>query len=197
MIPDRLLKLGGLCGLLLPPIAISTILIAISKAPWFIWEYHCLSDLGVSGTSALIFNNGIIISGLLAVIFGVFLVKVLSKTKIGIVGTIIFIISAVLLMGVGIFPETTGDAHLVVSFGFFILVAIAMLIIGIALIRKNLLMGILSIILAFIVPAAFFIPWPGTSCAIAETIGFFPLMVFSITFGIIMIKYDTFRAKID
>jgi hypothetical membrane protein len=193
---EKLLKFGGLCGILMPIVAISSILLATNNASWFRWDYHCLSNLGVDGTPAIIFNTGIIISGVLAVIFGIFLINVLPKSILSIIGSFIFILSAILLTGIGIFPETTGDLHMITSFGFYILVAFAILIIGIAIIKSSIPLAIFMILMAFVIPLTFFVPWPKVSCAIAEVIAFIPLIIFSIIFGIFMICCNTYISNI-
>ena len=72
-------NLAGICGILLPFVFFTGILIAISYSPWFKWTHNALSDLGVKGISALIFNNGLIFGGLLAFIFSIGLIKILSN----------------------------------------------------------------------------------------------------------------------
>jgi hypothetical membrane protein len=138
----------------------------------------------------LIFNNGLIIAGILSTIFGLFLVKVLPGTKLSFVGIFIFIIASISLIGVGVYPETVGDVHIIVSIMFFTLTAVAILIIGIATIKSSIVLGIILILSAFIVPIVFFMPWPGMSCAIAETIGFAPVVLFDIIFGIRMLSHS-------
>lgn len=184
---EDLLKFAGLCGILIPVIAITSIGLAILYAPWFSWTINCLSDLGVSGISSILFNYGLIITGVLAIIFGIFLRNILPKTKLSLSGAIIFLLAAISLAGVGIFPETVGDIHLISSISFFVLVAIAILIVGIAIIKTSKNLAIFMIVLAFISPCTFFIPWPGMGCAIAETIAIIPVMIFTFIFGVRMI----------
>ena len=71
-------KLTGLCGILIPIVFLTGILIAMLYSPWFKWTNNALSDLGAEGISAFFFNNTLIFDGLLALIFSIGLIKILS-----------------------------------------------------------------------------------------------------------------------
>lgn len=64
-----LLGLGGVSGVITPILVLSLILVAISYYSDFNWETNALSDLGVEGISAVIFNSSLILSGFLMVLF--------------------------------------------------------------------------------------------------------------------------------
>ena len=98
-------------------------------------------------------------------------------------------------MFVGIFPEDTGDIHLLSSILFFTLSAVAILVIGIALIRSSGPHGLILVLISFIVPVTFFGPWPDMSCAIAEVIAMMPVVFFTAVYGIKMIMYSKLRVK--
>lgn len=122
-------KIAGLCGILTPFVFFTGILIALMHSPWFKWTNNALSDLGVEGISALIFNNGLIFGGLLALIFSIGLAKILSNK----VGAYILGISSLGLIGAGLFPLTMYTLHYIMSAIFFAFLTIGLLIIGITM----------------------------------------------------------------
>ena len=65
----RLIKAAAICGILGVVVVYPLILLAISYYPNFSWFNNALSDLGVKGISAIIFNASLIIGGALLFIF--------------------------------------------------------------------------------------------------------------------------------
>jgi len=123
------IKITGICGILTPFVFFTGILIALLQSPWFKWTNNALSDLGVKGISALIFNNGLIFGGLLALIFSIGLVKILYNK----IGAYILGISSFGLIGAGLFPLTMYTMHYIMSAIFFASLTIGLLIIGITM----------------------------------------------------------------
>jgi hypothetical membrane protein len=101
-------------------------------SPWFNWTYHAISDLGADGISSLFLNNGFVLVGILAFIFSIGLIKLLSKK----IGGYLLALSSIALIFVGIFPVTIFDLHFIVSAIFFISLTVGILIVGITL-RNN------------------------------------------------------------
>jgi len=122
-------KLTGLCGILMPFIFLTSILIAMLYSPWFKWTNNALSDLGAEGVSAFFFNNGLIFSGFFALIFSVGLIRILYMR----LGGLVLAVSSLALIGVGIFPITIFNLHYITSAIFFISLTIGILIIGITM----------------------------------------------------------------
>jgi len=95
-------------------------IVATSKDPEYVIFESYLSDLGV-GPGAWAFNSAVISAGCLLVAFAVggfasyFGANNLMKT-----GDALLALSGVFLAGVGVFTEDAGDAHLVVSYAFFV-----------------------------------------------------------------------------
>jgi hypothetical membrane protein len=86
-------------------------LLAILNFPQFSWTEKALGDLGVQeGVTAILFNYGLIIVGILALVFasGLF---VLQKTMLGRIGAFIFVLAALTLMAIGVFPENVKPTH--------------------------------------------------------------------------------------
>ena len=43
---EYIIKLSGICGIMLPIVIISGLLLALPRAPWFSWTENAISDLG-------------------------------------------------------------------------------------------------------------------------------------------------------
>jgi hypothetical membrane protein len=72
--PNGLIKLGGICGIIAPLIALACIGISAGLTTWFSWTDNYLSELAGPANSRniafTIFNIGLIIAGLLGMFFG-------------------------------------------------------------------------------------------------------------------------------
>lgn len=177
-------KIAGICGILIPIVIFSFIGLAISSSPWFRWTQHALSDLGVEGISAIFFNSGMILGGILAFIFSLGLIKILSKRT----GAYLFSLSSLSLIGIGLFPETIDIAHFITSAAFFTLLALSLLAIGLSLKQDQFerFMGSLALLFALVAlsSALFLIPWEGI--AIPESFACFPAFIWCMIFGLKM-----------
>jgi hypothetical membrane protein len=89
------------------------IMLIVSDAlyPGYSVANNYISDLGV-GPSALIFNSSVFLLGV-TIVAGAYLIRRAFNSKIFVV---LFILAGVGAMGVGVFPETAGSIHSVVSF---------------------------------------------------------------------------------
>ena len=61
--------MAGICGMLSPIVIFTFLGLSLSQAPWFQWTQHALSNLGIKGVSAIFFNSGFILGGILTFIF--------------------------------------------------------------------------------------------------------------------------------
>ena len=121
------IKLSGYFGMITPPIAFAFILSAIASAPTFSWADNALSDLGVMRwPTSVIFNAGLVISGILAVIFATGLYMNFGKSVLGRCGVTIFLLCTIALIAIGIFPENMNPMHILASVAFFGLFPISM-----------------------------------------------------------------------
>lgn len=182
MKPISLIKITAVCGILIPIIIFTSIFFAIYVAPWFEWTNNALSDLGVEGLSAFFFNNGLILGGFFIFIFSLCLIRLL-KNKIG---AYLLLGSSISLVGIGIFPETIFILHYLTSAAFFILITIAMLIIGITMYFCNNFKTLGTIALFFSIIA---LVSPLTlsylnGIAIPEAMACFPAFIWCMLFGI-------------
>lgn len=146
---SRISMAAGTAG---PLIALIFLVTDILISPWFSWYKSALSDLGVH-TYGYLFNSGLIIEGLLNIVF-VYGLRRYFKLKSYI--SAILIIAGVSLAFVGVFNEHFGAIHLVLALIYFILFPTGIVLFSLSGIKKRKYeapMGIaLSIIgLAFII----------------------------------------------
>ncbi|MFX0063608.1 MAG: DUF998 domain-containing protein [Candidatus Hermodarchaeota archaeon] len=152
----------GIIGIAIPLIAIGAIITSIIlNSSWFAWTENALSDLGHYGNLgvvALVFNLGLIISGLLTIFFGLgFTWNAKGEFEgnlqyLTILGTLILTGAGVVLLGIGVFSEDFGVIHRYFSILFFVLLPFGMWIIGLAMLFKEelRLFGILGILIGFL-----------------------------------------------
>ena len=169
---ELFVKVSTFSGILCPIVSYFCIFLAISKAPWFRWEENALSDLGAHTGSDVIFNGGLIIGGILLLVFAVWLIFYFEDI-IAKIGSFILSIDSIALSLIGVFPETFGRIHLYVSIAFFVLFPIAYLIISISLFmyHREKLLGILAVIGAVASIIIWSFPWKSygiTGVAIPE-----------------------------
>lgn len=178
------IKLAGICGILAPFILFTSILFAVSCSPWFKWTNNALSDLGVEGVSASVFNNGLIFGGILAFIFTVGLAKILSNKT----GAYLLAIGALSLVGVGLVPITMYVLHYIVSAAFFVLLTIGLLIIGITLKRNKFdqSMGDIAIVFALLASISPLTLSFSNGIAVPETIICFLAFLWCMSYGVKM-----------
>jgi hypothetical membrane protein len=126
-----------------PLIAILCIIIAIILSPGFDWFVNALSDLGhytrtdlgpYKLIGAIVFNGGLIITGLLMLYYAIWFLKRTTDT-ITKIAVIPLVISLLFLISIGIFSENFGEIHYWVSVGFFLTFPFSMWLIGIGWFR--------------------------------------------------------------
>jgi len=124
---------SGICGILASLVIFTSILLAIYVSPWFRWTNNALSDLGVEEASALFFNGGLVLGGVLLFIFSLGLATTLPNK----IGAYLLAFGSLSLMGIGLFPETLFIPHYIVSATFFVLLALSLFVIGITTVKKQ------------------------------------------------------------
>lgn len=166
------LKIFRFMGLIAMIFAWIVILTSIQLNPWFVYTKNAFSDLGgPDANMPWVYNYGLIITGLLVILYSIYLVLD-SDNKIETVGAAFVLIAGVFLMLIGIFPAGT-EPHVFISLWFFIQFDLAIITWGFGLLLSGwrstglvfLLMSVLGPIIALL------INWP--SAAMAETYGIF------------------------
>jgi hypothetical membrane protein len=179
-------RVAGICGILIPVVMFTCLGLSIASSPWFTWTQHALSDLGIQKNTAILFNNGMILGGILTLIFSLGLIKILSNKT----GAYLLALSSVALIGIGLFPETIFTIHFITSASFFVLLTIAFLIIGIT-IKQNSFersMGLLALVLAMIAISSTIFLFHLDGIAITEALSCFPAFIWCSIVGIKMTR---------
>jgi hypothetical membrane protein len=179
-------RVAGICGIFIPIVIFACLWLSIASSPWFIWTQHALSDLGIQANTAAVFNYGMILGGILTLIFSLGLIKILSNK----IGAYLLSISSVALIGIGLFPETFFALHFITSASFFVFLTIALLIIGLT-IKQNPFersMGSLAFVFALIAMGSTFFLFHLEGIAITEALSSFPAFVWCLIVGVKMIR---------
>jgi hypothetical membrane protein len=171
------------------------IVAAFEDSGYALFESY-LSDLGV-GPGAWAFNSGAVLSGsLLAAFAAGGFSSYLGANNLMKVGAALLAVSGMFLTGVGIFTEDAGDAHLLVSYAFFVaafmsfgLFAAARFLAKRSLADVFLLVNACSFAIGLMV-VALFGPDP-----VAETIAVFSLLAWGVIITVLVIV-DEGRAVI-
>src|SRR3990170_6975438 len=125
------LRFAGSAGILAPVFGFTLIGLAIVSFPEFSWTDNALSDLGVvPGTTSSLFNVGLLLSGLVTFNFAVGLFTFLGDRVLGKIGSVLFVLASLSLIGIGVFTENARPFHFVFSVALFTLMPIALLVIA-------------------------------------------------------------------
>jgi hypothetical membrane protein len=159
---STLARLAGAAG---SAVALGGILLATAVSPTFSWTASALSDLGVAAPTALLFNGGLVLGGLLALGYTGALWR--SARPVAVV----YALCACALVGVGAFPSDTAP-HVPAAVAFFALLAATLALDGLR--RRTTATGRASLLLAAVSVAA----WPlwfatglGSGVAVPELVG--------------------------
>ena len=121
-------RIAGIAGLVAPPLVFACILTAIASWPQFNWFNNALSDLGVqNGATSIVFNSGLIIGGLIFIIFATGLFNFAAKNGTCYLGSTFFILAALMLIAIGVFNENFSPTHYLLSIGLFVFLPISLL----------------------------------------------------------------------
>lgn len=122
----------GIAAVVIPYALIAT---SIALSPWFSWFNNALSDLGntsnslnISSGTAYFFDCGLILAGVFAAIFSVLLLRDEHYSWKFVIWGIPLLLGSIDLAMIGIFNESFGVIHLVVSVIFFFLTAVTLLL---------------------------------------------------------------------
>ena len=178
----KLIRLYGLFGIITPILGFFMIFSAISTAPWFSWQENALSDLGVEGLTAAVFNGGLIMTGSVMAIFSLSVYEYGKEDMLGKTGFVLLLLASILLMGIGVFPETVEPTHWQFSVAFFVTLPVTTMVNGVYLRRRgNKALGILGILAGVVVIAIWLLPWDGV--AIPEAVSAAAAGVWSTVIG--------------
>lgn len=187
------LRMSGICGIVTPIVAFAFISLAIVLYPQFSWTANALSDLGVvAGATAILFNFGLMISGVLALLFASGLFIVFRERMLGRIGAFVFVLGALALVAIGVFPENVKPMHYYASVTFFVLLPISMFIVSVAfLFVARLKIGVFTFLTATFSVAVWVVQFSTrfvSGVAIPETLSALSATMWSVVLGFKMIK---------
>ena len=62
-------RVAGVCGIVSQLTGLATVLVAVLVSPWFSWTGSFISTLGIEGPVTVLFNSGLILTGVLGLVF--------------------------------------------------------------------------------------------------------------------------------
>ncbi len=190
---SRKLKVAGATGIITPIFVFAMILGAIASWPNFNWVNNALSDLGVQwGTTANLFNAGLVTGGLLFIIFITGLFENLGKNAAGKIGTGFFSLGCIALVLIGVFNETFIPTHYIVSVLLFVSLPISLFAFVIEFWRlNNRKLGVFTFALSLIAASPWLLQFALSyvpNVAIPETISGLAGSAWTMVLGFIMLK---------
>jgi len=185
-------RIAGVCGITSQLVGLTALLVAISSSPWFSWTENHISVLGVEGSATTLFNWGLILTGLLSLIFAIGLGRSLLSSRLGQSGMVSLILGSMAISTMGIFPRSIDLPHDVASIAFFVFIILALLLIGVAaIIASQMRWGLLSLIAGVLIIAFWLIPWPWSGGAIPQLLFCLPWSLWTIVFGVGLLVRDS------
>ena len=177
----------GFFGIVAPVVGFIVIIAAILSAPWFNWWRNALSDLGETGLSALIFNNGLKITAFLMGVFALGLREIADDDKLGLTSFGLFLLGAISLLGIGVFPITERPYHWYFSVAFFVFMPLTLFSYAVYLYRGGLQnLGKMSVGMGLVAVLIWIPRWDGV--AIPETISALAYAFWAQFLGVLMIQ---------
>ncbi len=177
-------KITGVCGITSQLVTFTALLVTISRSPWFSWTENHISVLGVEGSAATLFNWGLILTGVLSLIFAIGLWRSLLLSRLGRLGIASLILGSIAIAGVGIFPRTIDIPHDLASVAFFIFIITALLLVGAAAIAASQIKwGLLSLMAGILILAFWLAPWSWSGGAIPQLLFCLPWSLWTVVFG--------------
>ena len=184
-----LTRVSGACGIASPVVGLTVILVAISNSPWFSWTENDISVLGVEGSTTALFNWGLILTGLLSLVFAIGLRTNFVSGRMGRLGINSLLLGSVAISATGILPRSIDVPHDIVSIGFYLLTTLALVLVGVAAIAASKIRGgVLSITAGVLVLALLKAPWPWTGGAIEQLLACLPWSLWIIAFAVRLLK---------
>ncbi|MFB0559378.1 MAG: DUF998 domain-containing protein [Dehalococcoidales bacterium] len=180
-----MIRMAGVCGILSQIAGFIVLLAVTSHSPWFSWTENHLSVLGVRGSASPLFNYGLVIVGILSLMFVIGLGKsILSGKRLGRVSTASLALGSCAIGAMGIFPRTIDMPHNCAALLFFICVPLALFLIGMAIMTSSEKWpGLLTLIAGSLMVVVYLVPWPWSGGAIPQTLSYVPWSLWSIVFG--------------
>ena len=180
-----LTRIAGVCGITSQLVGLMVLLIVIYSSPWFSWTENDVSVLGVEGSGTTLFNSGLILVGVLSLIFATGLWRSFLSSRTGRLGMASLILGSIAISATGVFPRSIDLPHDLSSIAFFVFIALALLLIGSAAITvSRIRWGALSLVAGVLIIIFQLVPWPWSGGAISQSLSCLPWSLWTIAFGV-------------
>jgi hypothetical membrane protein len=180
-----LTRIAGVCGITSQLVGLVVVLIAIYSSSWFSWTENDVSVLGVEGSATTLFNSGLILIGVLSLIFAIGLWRSFLSSRLGRLGASSLILGSLAISATGVFPRTIDLPHDLSSIAFFVFIALALLLIGSAAITAaQIRWGVPSLTAGALIIIFQLVPWPWSGGAISQSLSCLPWSLWTIAFGV-------------
>lgn len=185
----NILRTATIFGIVAPIFGFFIIFLAISYAPWFSWTGNALSDLGARGMESLIFNYGLMATGLLVLGFSRGLFEVSEGSLLGRIGASVHVLAASFLFAIGVLNENMRPWHFIVSVGFFITLPTALIIYSIFIYKKKMKsIAYLGWVIGIIALLIWTIRWSSVAIPEATSAGLSSIWHFTLAYWMWKIK---------
>ncbi len=178
-------RIAGVCGITSQLAVLLVLLAAIASSPWFSWTEDYISVFGVEGSTATLFNSGLILAGVFSLIFAIGLGKSLLSGRLGQLGMASLVLGSMAISATGIFPRTIDIPHDLASVAFFIFIIMALLLVGVAAIAASQMRwGSFSLTAGVLILAFWLVPWSWSGGAIPQLLFCLPWSLWTVVFGV-------------
>ena len=178
-------RISGACGIASQVVILTALLVTVSRSPWFSWTENDISVLGVEGSATAIFNSGLILTGVIGLVFAIGLGRDLLSSRPGRWGAVSLILGSLSLSAVGIFPRTIDLPHDIASVAFFIFIILAILLVGVgAISAAQMKWGLLSLTAGVLIVTFWLVPWSWNGGAISQVLCCLPWSVWTVVSGV-------------
>ena len=182
----------GLLGYATILIGVLTVLVSLLITKRFNWFTSAISDFGVYPKTALIFNTGFIITGILLATYSIMIIIYLAE-KLERIPFILLFIAGAHFLGIGLIPENIKPWHVYLAIGLYLSFGIFLILIGILYIRYEATrtLGLFALIIFINGLAIWLIPWKSLSIkgiAIPEVLSAIPAIIWLVVYNTYLIK---------
>ena len=182
-------RITGFCGITSQLIGLTALLgAAIFNSHWFSWTGDRISALGVEGSAKMLYNGGLILAGLLGIMFAFGLGWCFLSGRMGQLATGLLILGATAVSAMGVFPRNWDFMHGASTIAFFVCITLALILIGVAaMTASRMILGLLSVTAGVLVAAIQLVFGPLDSGAIAQLLSCLSWSLWTIAFGIMLL----------
>ncbi len=178
----KLVRLFATFGMLAPILGLIIIFTSITITPAFKWDKNAISDLGVGGFEAVIFNSGMGMTAAVMMLFSACLFEYTKGSYTGLAGAAIHLAGSISLLGVGIANKNVEPWHMVAAISLFVSMPLSSLMMGLYQYKRgDFIFPILAAICAAVAIGVWFVNWP--SIAIPEIISISAMTIWQILFS--------------